>query len=70
MFYFNVDFVLTTSELFQNEVDELSENSNFNPSEIENEMLSIGFNRTGRSTLIIKLNMVNVNDYFTFLKRE
>ncbi|MGG1149667.1 hypothetical protein [Bacillus wiedmannii] len=70
MFYFNVDFVLTTSELFQNEVGELSENYDFNSSEIENEMLSIGFNRTGRSTLIIKLNMVNVNDYFTFLKRE
>ncbi|HHY2657694.1 TPA: hypothetical protein ACV5GZ_004875 [Bacillus thuringiensis] len=68
MFYFNVDFVLTTSNLFQNEVDEPPGNSDLNSN--ESEMLSIGFNRTGRSTLIIKLNMVNVNDYSTFLKRD
>ncbi|WP_237470866.1 hypothetical protein [Bacillus cereus] len=69
MFYFNVDFVLTKGDLFQNETDGLSENSELNKENIERELLSIGFNKTGKSTLILKLNMVNVDDYFTFLKQ-
>ncbi|MEB9612759.1 hypothetical protein P4J23_22370 [Bacillus cereus] len=69
MFYFNVDFVLTKGDLFQNETDKLSENSGYDKGNIESELLSIGFNKTGKSTLILKLNMVNVDDYFTFLNQ-
>lgn len=66
MFYFNVDFVLTNGDLFQNETEKLSENSEYTKGNIESELISIGFNKTGKSTLILKLNMVNVDDYFTF----
>ncbi len=69
MFYFNVDFVLTKGDLFQNETEKLSENSEYKKGTIESELLSIGFNKTGKSTLILKLNMVNVDDYFTFLNQ-
>ncbi|MEH7456125.1 hypothetical protein V7183_02570 [Bacillus sp. JJ1127] len=70
MFYFNVDFVLTKNDIFKTTTTKLSQISKSDLTNIEDELLSIGFKKTGRSTLILKLNMVNVKDYFTFLKRD